>query len=93
MILTKLIEFKNIEVNDLPQELKNLFLVYFTGDSLTKFGFERQHEISLKNYLSVLLLSEKLNKNLNIEPLMKKLLSNIADIKDIMIPAHSKVKL
>jgi hypothetical protein len=48
---------------------------------LTTFGYSSQHETALKNYLSVLLLSERLDKKMN--------MASPADIKEIVLPNHS----
>lgn len=42
-ILSKLMEMKSISVSSLPKDMQNLFLLYSTGDSLTKFGFTLEH--------------------------------------------------
>jgi hypothetical protein len=56
---------------------------------LTTFGYSSQHETALKNYLSVLLLSERLDKKMNIEQQAKKMMASPADIKEIVLPNHS----
>ena len=90
IVLKKLVDIQKIEVETLSQEMKNLFLIYFGGDSLVPFGYSKLHEQALKNYLSVLHLKAKLDQKLNIESTVKKMMSNAAGIKDIVLEKHSK---
>jgi len=73
----------------LNDELKNVFLLYSNTETLISFGYSAKHETALKNYLSVLLLSERLLKKMKIDQLVKKMMTNAADIRDIVLPSHA----
>jgi hypothetical protein len=76
---------KEIKLQSLSNKLQIMFLLYSTGENAVKYGFTREHEEKIKNYIMILLLQKKIENNLAIEPLIKKLMPYAGSVKEIAI--------
>ena len=45
---------KEIKLQSLSNKLQIMFLLYSTGENAVKYGFTREHEEKIKNYIMIL---------------------------------------